>query len=140
MFLASVSYMCDLAPFQGASPGWAGSQSWNPGLNPLAPPASGATNRNRNARSVRCLVHEPDRRQTTRRIIEPAVTWKSGSRISRCFCKFFLKPRLRRTSSRELSYMNPPSNDDSRTNQETQAFDPPLIHEEEMAHPAPEDD
>jgi hypothetical protein len=68
------------------------------------------------------------------------VTWKSGSRSSRCFCKFFLKPRLRRTSSRELPYMNPPSNDDSRTNQETQAFDPPLIHEEEMAHPAPEDD
>ena len=50
-----------------------------------------------------------------------------------------MKPRLERTCSRELSYMNPSSND-SKSNQETQAFDPPLIHEEEIVHPAPDDD
>jgi hypothetical protein len=54
-------------------------------------------------------------------------------------CKFS-KPRPTRTSSRELSYMNPSSKDDSKNNQETQAVAPPLIHEEEVVHPASDDD
>jgi hypothetical protein len=44
------------------------------------------------------------------------------------------------TSSRELSYMNPSSKDDAKSNQETQAFDPLLIREEDGVHPAPGDD
>jgi hypothetical protein len=44
------------------------------------------------------------------------------------------------TSSRELSYMNPFSKDDAKSNQETQAFDPLLTLEEEVVHPVPGDD
>ena len=36
--------------------------------------------------------------------------------------------------------MNPSSKDDSKSNQETQAFDPLLVHEEEVVHPAEDDD
>lgn len=36
--------------------------------------------------------------------------------------------------------MNPSCKDDSKSNQETQAFDLPPIHEEEVVHPAPDDD
>jgi hypothetical protein len=36
--------------------------------------------------------------------------------------------------------MNSSNQDHGRTNQETQAFDPPLIHEEELLHPRPDDD
>jgi hypothetical protein len=36
--------------------------------------------------------------------------------------------------------MNPSSKDDLISNQETQAFDHPSIHEEEVMHPAPDDD
>jgi hypothetical protein len=59
--------------------------------------------------------------------------------MPRSFCKFS-KPRPTRTGSCELSYMNPSSKDDSKSNQETQAFDLPAIHEEEVVHPAPDDD
>jgi hypothetical protein len=45
-----------------------------------------------------------------------------------------------RTSSCELSYMNPSIKDDSKSNQEPQAFDLPPIHEEEVVQPAPDDD
>ena len=44
------------------------------------------------------------------------------------------------TSSRELSYMNPSSKDDAKSNQETQAFDPLLIREENGVNPALDDD
>ena len=47
---------------------------------------------------------------------------------------------LKRSSSSELSYMNPSSKDDSKSNQGTQAFDPLLVHEEEVVHPAADDD
>jgi hypothetical protein len=36
--------------------------------------------------------------------------------------------------------MNPSGKDDSKINRETQAFDLPPIHEEEVVHPAPDDD
>ena len=36
--------------------------------------------------------------------------------------------------------MNPSGKDDSKINQETQAFDLPPIHEEEVVDPAPDDD
>jgi hypothetical protein len=36
--------------------------------------------------------------------------------------------------------MNPSNQDHGKTNQETQAFDPPLIHEEEVLHSIPDDD
>src|ERR1700722_11140379 len=36
--------------------------------------------------------------------------------------------------------MNPSSKDDSKSNQETQAFDPLLVHEEEVVHPAADED
>jgi len=44
------------------------------------------------------------------------------------------------TSSRELSYMNPSSKDDAKSNQETQAFDPLMIREENGVRPVPDDD
>jgi hypothetical protein len=44
------------------------------------------------------------------------------------------------TSSRELSYMDTSSKDDAKSNQETQAFDPLLIREENGVNPAPDDD
>lgn len=44
------------------------------------------------------------------------------------------------TSGRELSYMNPSSKDDAKSNQETQALDPLLIHEEKVVHPVLDDD
>jgi hypothetical protein len=52
----------------------------------------------------------------------------------------FSKPRPTRTSSCELSYMNSSSKDDSKTIQETQTFNLPPIHEEEVVHPALDDD
>jgi hypothetical protein len=64
---------------------------------------------------------------------------KHATQRMRKLCQFS-KPRPTRTSSRELSYMNPSSKDDSKSNQETQAFDPPLIQEEEVVHPAPDDE
>jgi hypothetical protein len=42
--------------------------------------------------------------------------------------------------SRELSYMNPSSKEDAKSNQETQAFDPLPVREEDDVHPAPDDD
>jgi hypothetical protein len=45
-----------------------------------------------------------------------------------------------RPSSRELTYMNPSNKEEAKSNQETQAFDPILIHEEEVVHPVLDDD
>jgi hypothetical protein len=36
--------------------------------------------------------------------------------------------------------MNSSNKEHGRTNQATQTFDPPLIHEEELLHPRPDDD
>ena len=39
-----------------------------------------------------------------------------------------------------IVFMNPFSKEDFKSNQETEAFDLPPIHEEEVVHPAPDDD
>lgn len=36
--------------------------------------------------------------------------------------------------------MNPSHKDQCKTNPETKAFDPPVIHEEEILHPRPDND
>ncbi len=45
-----------------------------------------------------------------------------------------------RAASREQSYMSTSSQDDSKSNQETQAFEPLLTQEEEAVPPALDDD
>jgi hypothetical protein len=52
---------------------------------------------------------------------------------------FVTEPSLGRKQPRTVLHMNPSSKDDSKSNQETQAFDPPLIHEEEVVHPLIDD-
>ena len=43
-------------------------------------------------------------------------------------------------AKQKLVFMNPSSKDDFKSNQEAQAFDFPPIHEEEVVHPAADDD